>query len=60
MSSEHRCEACFGRGYKGGGRLPTCRTCDGRGSLTFDSVEAREKHVKRWARHWKRAAEKAR
>lgn len=28
-----RCELCFGRGYRGGGQLPTCSRCGGRGEV---------------------------
>lgn len=31
------CALCFGRGYRGGGKLPTCRRCEGRGTVHIDT-----------------------
>lgn len=28
-----QCHRCFGRGYLGGGRLPTCKRCGGTGQV---------------------------
>lgn len=32
-----QCNLCFGRGYRGGGKLPTCRRCEGRGEVRVGS-----------------------
>jgi DnaJ-class molecular chaperone len=52
MTAEYvRCETCLGRGYMGGGRLPTCRHCAGRGHFDANSESGR-REVKR-QRFWR-------
>lgn len=47
-----RCGPCFGRGYRGGGKLPTCRRCRGTGSVTFETERRAQRHVAHWDRVW--------